>query len=99
MVRRVPPEVFWPRPKVASVVVRLTRLAAPPVTVAPDRLWRVVDEGFAERRKTMRNALRRLGLAGADADAALEAAGVQPNARAEQLRLATFAAIAEQIPA
>jgi 16S rRNA (adenine1518-N6/adenine1519-N6)-dimethyltransferase len=99
VVRKVPPEVFWPRPRVASVVVRLERLAAPPVTGAPDRLWRVVDEGFAERRKTMRNALRRLGLTSADADAALEAAGVKPNARAEQLSLATFAAIADQIRA
>ena len=62
IVRRVPASVFWPRPKVASVVVRFDRLDAPPVDVEPERLWRVVDAGFAERRKTMRNALRRLGL-------------------------------------
>ena len=61
LVRRVPPSVFWPRPRVASVVVRLDRLAEPPVAVEPGRLWRVVDAGFAERRKTIRSAVRPAG--------------------------------------
>jgi len=99
VIRKVPPSVFWPRPAVASVVVRLERLTRPPVAIDPATLWRVVDEGFAERRKTMRNALRRLGLDLADADRVLATAGIAPNARAEQLPLATFAAIAEQLPA
>jgi 16S rRNA (adenine1518-N6/adenine1519-N6)-dimethyltransferase len=98
MLRRVPAAVFWPRPEVASAVVRLDRLASPPVTVEEPRLWRVVDEGFAQRRKTMRNALRRLGLSLAGADGVLTAAGVKPTSRAEELSLATFAAIAEQMP-
>lgn len=98
-IRRVPAEVFWPRPRVASVVVRLDRRPAPPVAVEEARLWRVVDAGFAERRKTMRNALRRLGLATDEADAILAAAGVAPNVRAEELSLETFAALAERIPA
>src|SRR6266516_1519058 len=51
-IRRVPPEVFWPRPKVESVVVRLDRLSAPPVEVDEERLWRVIDGAFAQRRKT-----------------------------------------------
>jgi 16S rRNA (adenine1518-N6/adenine1519-N6)-dimethyltransferase len=96
--RRVPASVFWPRPKVASVVVRLDRLAAPPVGVDADRLWSVVDAGFAERRKTMRNALRRLGLSLTDADAVLATCGVKASARAEELDLPTFAAIAEALP-
>jgi 16S rRNA (adenine1518-N6/adenine1519-N6)-dimethyltransferase len=99
LVRRVPPSVFWPRPAVASVVVRLDRLSAPPVAVEESRLWSVVDAGFAQRRKTMRNALRRLGLSVSEADAVLAAAGVSPSARAEELSLATFAAVAEQMPA
>lgn len=99
VIRKVPPSVFWPRPGVASVVVRLDRLPSPPVAVDPTTLWRVVDEGFAERRKTMRNALRRLGLDLAEAARVLAVAGVAPNARAEQLSLATFAAIAERMPA
>jgi 16S rRNA (adenine1518-N6/adenine1519-N6)-dimethyltransferase len=99
VIRRVPASVFWPRPKVASVVVRIERWAEPPVSVDPDRLWRVIDAGFAERRKTMRNALRRLGLEPSDADEVLRACGVAPDARAESLGLDAFAAIAERIPA
>jgi 16S rRNA (adenine1518-N6/adenine1519-N6)-dimethyltransferase len=98
VVRRVPPSVFWPRPKVASVVVRIERRTEPPVAVDPERLWRVVDAGFAERRKTMRNALRRLGMEVAEASGVLASSGVAPNARAEELSLEAFAAIAERIP-
>jgi len=95
--RRVPSTVFWPRPKVDSVVVRLDRLDAPPVSTDERALWRVVDGAFAERRKTMRNALRRLGLDGDEADEALAAAGVQPNARPEQLGLDRFATLADRV--
>jgi 16S rRNA (adenine1518-N6/adenine1519-N6)-dimethyltransferase len=98
LVRRVPPEVFWPRPNVASVVVRLDRRDTPRVDVDEERLWRVVDAGFAERRKTMRNALRRLGLDAGDAAAALEGCGLAPNARAEELDLEAFAALAGRVP-
>jgi 16S rRNA (adenine1518-N6/adenine1519-N6)-dimethyltransferase len=97
VVRRVPSTVFWPRPKVDSVVVRLDRLQAPPVSADERALWRVVDGAFGERRKTMRNALRRLGLDGDGADAALAAAGVEPNARPEQLGLERFAALADRV--
>ena len=60
IVRRVPASVFWPPPNVDSVLVRLTP-HAPPVDVDPVALFRVIEEGFAERRKTMANAIRRLG--------------------------------------
>jgi 16S rRNA (adenine1518-N6/adenine1519-N6)-dimethyltransferase len=99
VVRRVPPSVFWPRPKVESVIVRLTRRGEAPVAVDEDRLWAVVDAGFAERRKTMRNALRRLGVDGEVADDLLAGAGVDPSARAETLSLEEFARIAEALPA
>jgi 16S rRNA (adenine1518-N6/adenine1519-N6)-dimethyltransferase len=92
----VPPSVFWPRPKVESVIVRLQR-RDPPVDVDEERLWTVVDAGFAERRKTMRNALRRLGVDGEAADVLLEGAGVDPSARAETLSLEHFARIAEAL--
>ena len=95
VVRRVPASVFWPRPKVDSVLVRIVRRPAPAVEVDPERLFRVVDAGFAERRKTMRNALRRLGLSAAEADAALARCAVTPRARAEELSLEDFARLAE----
>lgn len=98
LVRRVPPEVFWPRPAVESVVVRLERRSRPAVETAETSLWAVVDSGFAERRKTIRNALRRLGVPAASIAGVLAAAGVDPSARAEDLSLAEFARIAEVAP-
>ena len=97
VVRRVPARVFWPEPKVESVVVRLDRRARPPVRVAPERLWRVVYAGFAERRKTMRNALRRLGVE--RPEEVLASCDLDPSARAEQLSLEDLSRIAEAIPA
>ena len=98
LVRRVPPSVFWPRPKVESVIVRLVRRDEPEVEVDEHRLWAVVDAAFGERRKTMRNALRRLGLEGEVADELLGAAGVDPSARGETLSLEEFARIAGSLP-
>ncbi|MBI3649384.1 MAG: 16S rRNA (adenine(1518)-N(6)/adenine(1519)-N(6))-dimethyltransferase RsmA [Actinobacteria bacterium] len=95
LLRRVPPEVFWPRPKVGSAVVLLERRTRPAVEVDPIRLRRVVDAGFAGRRKTMRVALRSLS---EDPERVLRAAGVDPAARAEQLSLAAFARIAGEVP-
>jgi 16S rRNA (adenine1518-N6/adenine1519-N6)-dimethyltransferase len=98
ILRRVPAAVFWPRPKVASLVVALDRRERPPVAVEEARLWRVVDAGFAERRKTMRNALRRSGLGLEEAGRALDEAGIDPAARAETLSLEDFARVAEVVP-
>ena len=95
----MPSTVFWPKPSVDSVVVRLDRLPSPAVDVDAASLWRVVDGAFAERRKTMRNALRRLDLPATEADAILGATGVSASARPEELDLQTFAAIASAVPA
>lgn len=91
--RRVPAQVFWPRPRVESVLVRITPRAAP-VGVAEADLFRVVDASFAERRKTMVNALRRLGLGPASARRLIEQAGLEPGVRAERLGLEDFSRIA-----
>jgi 16S rRNA (adenine1518-N6/adenine1519-N6)-dimethyltransferase len=77
--------------------VRLDRLDRPPVEVDERALWRVIDEAFSERRKTMRNALRRLRLDAESADGVLADAGVPSNARPEELGLSAFAAIAERV--
>ncbi|MCA1727467.1 MAG: 16S rRNA (adenine(1518)-N(6)/adenine(1519)-N(6))-dimethyltransferase RsmA [Actinobacteria bacterium] len=89
LVRRVPPPVFWPRPTVESVIVRLDR-RPPPVETPAAELFRVIEEGFAQRRKTMRNALVRLGLSADEAAAALADCGLEPNVRAEDLGLDAF---------
>jgi 16S rRNA (adenine1518-N6/adenine1519-N6)-dimethyltransferase len=97
ILRPVPPSVFWPRPSVASAIVRIERRARPAVDVDETTLWRLVDEAFGQRRKAMRGALRRLGAE--DPDAILGVAGVEPSARPEELDLAAFARIAEALPA
>jgi 16S rRNA (adenine1518-N6/adenine1519-N6)-dimethyltransferase len=91
-IRRVPPEVFWPRPNVESVVVRIDRRERPAVDVDGSRLWPVVEAVFAERRKAVRSALRAIT---EDPDAVLKAAGVDPHARAERLTLVELGRIAE----
>jgi len=90
--RRVPAEVFWPRPKVDSVLVRIDP-RPPAVDVDPVALFAVVDEGFAERRKTIANALRRLGLPADRAVSVLRGAGLEPDVRAERLSLDAFARV------
>ena len=95
-IRRVPPSVFWPQPAVESVIVRLDR-RPPPVSTPPRELFRVVAEGFAQRRKTMRNALARLGMERTVAEEALRACGLAVNVRAEALGIAEFACLAERI--
>ena len=94
VVRRVPPSVFWPRPGVESVIVRLDRLAAVAVEVAPDRLWPVVEAGFSQRRKTLENALVRLGLDRGRAADVIARSGIPPRARAEELDLHALARVA-----
>jgi 16S rRNA (adenine1518-N6/adenine1519-N6)-dimethyltransferase len=94
VVRRVPADVFWPRPKIDSVLVRLEP-RPPTVDVERVALFAVVNEGFAERRKTMANALRRLGRDPASAAEVLRTVGLDPSARAERLGLDDFARITE----
>jgi 16S rRNA (adenine1518-N6/adenine1519-N6)-dimethyltransferase len=97
IVRSVPASVFWPRPSVGSAIVRMERRAHPAVDVDEATLWRVVDEAFGQRRKTMRAALRRLGAD--DPDAVLAGADVDPTARPQELDLAAFGRIAGALSA
>jgi 16S rRNA (adenine1518-N6/adenine1519-N6)-dimethyltransferase len=96
VVRRVARSVFWPEPNVDSVLASLSR-RPPPVSVDRDALWRVIDEAFAQRRKTMRNALVRLGFGPEDAVQVLAACRIASGERAEQLGLAQFGCIAEAL--
>jgi 16S rRNA (adenine1518-N6/adenine1519-N6)-dimethyltransferase len=86
----VPPGAFRPPPKVDSAVVRL--IPRDPATVDikdPKRFAEVVRAAFGQRRKTLRNALN--GVITAEQ---FEAAGVRSDARAEQLEVAQFIALA-----
>jgi 16S rRNA (adenine1518-N6/adenine1519-N6)-dimethyltransferase len=87
--------VFWPVPKVESLLVRLTRRPAPVEVGFPD-LMRVVRAAFGQRRKTVRNSLAAgLGLPVDEVETAIRRAGIDPDARAESLGLKEFAQLAE----
>jgi 16S rRNA (adenine1518-N6/adenine1519-N6)-dimethyltransferase len=91
----VPPGAFRPPPKVDSAVVRLVPRAPETVGIVDRDLFaRVVRDAFGQRRKTLRNALSQV----CDA-AAIEAAGLRPDARAEQVEVAGFAALANSLAA
>ncbi len=86
--------VFIPEPHVDSVVIGLRRRVHPALEGLPfAALASVVDAAFSSRRKTLRNALRRLGLDPATVEAAGRAAGVDLALRAELLDVAAFAAL------
>lgn len=99
IISRVPPGAFLPPPAVESAIVRVTPRPSPAVSVPDDEEFlRVVAAGFGYRRKILMNALARgLGLAPETVEAACAAAGVDPRARAEELSLESFAALARAL--
>ena len=91
--------VFWPEPNVDSALVELVRREAPATTASRAQVFAVVDAAFAQRRKMLRSALAGLAGSSAAAQAALESAGVDPQARGERLDVAEFARVAEALVA
>jgi 16S rRNA (adenine1518-N6/adenine1519-N6)-dimethyltransferase len=96
---RISRRVFYPMPDVESVVVRIDRRPHPAVRIVRARLFRVIEAGFAQRRKTIRRALRGAGWSADDVERALGRARVAGDARAETLGVPEFAAIAKALPA
>jgi len=88
------PGAFNPPPKVESAFVRLVPYTRPPIQVNDVAVFeQLVRQAFAQRRKTLRNALR--GMLEADAISAL---GIDPVARAETLSVSDFAVLANHVP-
>jgi 16S rRNA (adenine1518-N6/adenine1519-N6)-dimethyltransferase len=87
--------VFWPAPNVDSGLVWFQRHEKLLSTVDQKRLFGIVDAAFAQRRKTLRAALK--GWAGGteNVDELLQKAGVDPQVRGEQLSVIDFIRIAE----
>jgi 16S rRNA (adenine1518-N6/adenine1519-N6)-dimethyltransferase len=85
----VPPESFDPAPQVMSAIVRLVPHRQPPVVVNDiAKLNRVVTQAFSQRRKTLRNSLKKL-----IAEEDIAALGIDPTLRAETISLAEFASL------
>lgn len=91
----VPPGAFRPPPKVDSAVVRLVPHMGANLDAATSALLAdVVRAAFGQRRKTIANALSKLA-----GPAELEAAGIDPRARAEQLAPPVYVALARHLAA
>jgi 16S rRNA (adenine1518-N6/adenine1519-N6)-dimethyltransferase len=85
----VPPESFNPAPQVMSAIVRLVPHRQPPVAVNDiAKLNRVVTQAFSQRRKTLRNSMKKL-----IAEEEIVALGIDPTLRAENITLAEFASL------
>ena len=84
------PSNFVPPPKVTSSVVELIPRAAPLACRGP-LLERVTAAAFGQRRKMLRQSLKSLG---GDPLALLDAAGIEPTARAEDIPVEGFVALA-----
>jgi 16S rRNA (adenine1518-N6/adenine1519-N6)-dimethyltransferase len=94
IVLELPPEAFSPPPKVNSAVVHLTALPAPRFEADAGTLNRVVAAAFNQRRKMLRSALKSVDPAIEDH---LNAVGIKPTERAEQVGLEEFCALARSI--
>jgi 16S rRNA (adenine1518-N6/adenine1519-N6)-dimethyltransferase len=89
----VPPESFDPAPKVDSAVVRLIPRAQEDLTVRDEaRFAELVAAAFGQRRKMLRNNLK-----GLVDDGLFERLGIAPTARAEELTLSDYIALANAV--
>ena len=99
----VPPACFYPVPKVTSSVIRMTIRKKPPVPIKdPKVFFRVVRAAFAQRRKTLLNALSAAFGADFSKDelrAVLTSCGFQENVRGEQLGILEFATLSTKLSA
>lgn len=91
--------VFYPVPNVDSALVKIERRPQPDTAATREQVFAVIDAAFAQRRKTLRQALAGLAGSAGAAQEALERAGVSPTARGETLDIDQFAAVAQQLNA
>jgi 16S rRNA (adenine1518-N6/adenine1519-N6)-dimethyltransferase len=90
----VPARAFVPPPRVTSSVVAILPRDEPLSPARRPMLERITASAFGQRRKMLRTSLKSLGLA---VDPLLERAGVPPTARAEELTVAEFCALARAL--
>ncbi|MGH6815782.1 MAG: 16S rRNA (adenine(1518)-N(6)/adenine(1519)-N(6))-dimethyltransferase RsmA [Hyphomicrobiaceae bacterium] len=95
LVLTLKPEAFTPPPKVASAVVEFLPREHPSPPCSATMLGRVTAAAFGQRRKMLRQSLRRLV---PEPEALLAAAGLDPTRRADTLDPADFARLAVHLP-
>lgn len=97
----VPNTSFMPPPKVTSTVVRLDLLDKPRVSVKKEEMFfKTVKASFAQRRKTLLNALSNAGFSGfskAEISEILKNIGIDEKRRGETLSIDEFARLADAL--
>ena len=88
----IPPDAFVPAPKIISSVVQIRPLPAPRFACSQLALETVTRLAFGQRRKMLRASLKSVGGA-----PMLEAAGIDPQARPQDLDIAAFCRLANSI--
>ena len=104
IIARVPSNCFIPRPGVDSAVIRLTLHGERPVKPENEqKMFRLIRAAFAQRRKTLVNALKNDPVLAAEGvtreqiEAALSDMGLQADIRGERLSLEEFAALSDRL--
>ncbi|MGD1878602.1 MAG: 16S rRNA (adenine(1518)-N(6)/adenine(1519)-N(6))-dimethyltransferase RsmA [Kiloniellaceae bacterium] len=90
----IPPQAFTPPPKVVSTVVAMTPRPTPLAPATLSVLEKVTAAAFGQRRKMLRQSLKSLGV---DPTPLFEATGIAPTARAEELSVEDFCALARLV--
>lgn len=89
--RLVPPECFWPAPKVDSAVVHVDLAGGLMFDVEERDFMRLVKFGFAQKRKQLKNTMAAgLRIEPTEVERYLTAVGLTPTARAQELSLAQW---------
>ena len=91
---KVSRQVFWPVPNVDSILVGFDRAELPGTEEERLATFALIDAAFQQRRKMLRQALSVVLGDSATASARLEAAGLAPTSRGEELTVLDFLAIA-----
>ena len=90
--------IFWPAPNVDSKLVGFTRRSTPGDDEMRVKVFTIIDNAFAQRRKMLRSALSGLYGSSAAAEQILIKAGIDPTLRGEALEIEGFCKIAAVAP-
>jgi len=94
----VPPHSFIPQPKIDSAIIKLEVFKEPPVKVMDiDLFFRIIRSSFNQRRKTLSNSLKGIGLSKDDMDLAFQKSSIDPVRRGETLSIYEFAHLSDEV--
>jgi len=93
----IPRPVFIPVPNVDSGLVFGTRREPPSTAISREKVFKVIDSAFNQRRKMLRSALGAIAGSASAAEMAITRAGINPTIRGEMLQIEQFVRLAEEL--